>query len=943
MIKFTKIITTLLLCCFTSIYAQEKGTIQGKVLDKEANNEPLPFANVFIKNSQTGTTTDMDGMYSFGAIAGTYHVVISFVGYETVEIPNVVVKAGEVTTLDNIILGPNQGVALKEVVVKASTKKESVAALLTEQKKATEIKVAIGAEELSAKGISDAAGAVTKISGVSKQEGSSNVYVRGLGDRYLNTTLNGLSLPSNDISKKNIDLNLFGSDIIENVSISKAYSSKFYSDFAAGNIDISSKDYRGDGFIEATINSGFNSRAISQNFVKNTGTGQFGYYGRYEHNPFAVVLSHGVDPIESPMPPINLGIGLNTGKSFDIGETSRLNLFLTASFDSNYEYRKGETTDYTLVENKSFQQAEEYEYGTTTTVMGTAGFRYDENHNFKFTSLFINKSSDQTSYFGVDGFGRNRDAIANSDEGFYQMNVQFNQDLISVNQLLGQHTINDNLKLDWGVGYNRVFAHEPDRKRISIENYHFALDNDPSTNPIFFTNNEFDNQRYFQDIEDEELNGRINLAFTPSENIKVNIGYNGRTKERDFENIRYGYRFANDNLPITDVNNLNTIFNANNLNTDGNGLFSTVVIRPLFSQVGSANVPGNPENTYNGKLDVYAGYISAEFNIDDKWLIVPGFRAESFSQRIDYNVINLPPNDPGFRESYENFYLPSLSIRYALNEEQNVRFAFSKTVSNPEFKEIAPFVYEGVSQRIGGNPDLLNDPSFSEVFNFDLKYEWFFGRSEIFSIGAFAKQINNPVNLVVAFDATGTQRYFRTGDKASIYGAELEIKKNFLLDEDEQPKLSAGLNVTYMYTNQDLFENIDGSIYDTSFNRSEDELQGASPLIINADINYKPVFNNYKPTASLVFSYFSDRIDALGSGQLGNVIEKGIPTLDFVWKSEIKEGLQFNISAKNLLDPSIKYVRETTSGDILVTSANGKGVTNYKRGINVGASLKYNF
>lgn len=933
----------LLLIAASITTAQTKGTIQGTVLDKESDNQPLPFANVFIKGTQTGTTTDIDGVFVFQADPGTCILVFSFVGYQTLEVANIVVKAGEVTTLDNVIMNAAEGVSLKEVVVKASTKKESVAALLTEQKKATEIKTAIGAEELSAKGISDAAGAVTKISGVSKQEGSSNVYVRGLGDRYLNTTLNGLSLPSNDINKKNIDLNIFSADVIENVSISKAYSSKFYSDFAAGNIDVTSKNYSGDGFIEAFVSSGFNSRAIGEDFVKNTGTGQFGFYGRYDHAPFAVVLSHGVDPIESPMPPVNLGIGLNAGKSFDIGEESRLNLFLTASFDSNYEYRKGETTNYTLVENKSFEQAEEYEFGTTTTVMGNVGFKYNENHSFKFTSLFINKSSDQTSYFGTDGLGRNRDAIVNSDLGFYQMNVQFNQDLITVNQLIGGHNINDKLKLDWGIGYNRVFAYEPDRKRISIENYQLALDNDPATNPVFFTNNEFDNQRYFQDIEDEELNGRINLAYSPFEKVKINIGYSGRMKERDFENIRYGYRFANDDLPITDVNNLNTIFNVGNLNTDGNGLFSTVAFRSVFPQVGSANVPGNPENTYNGKLDVYAGYINAEVNINDNWLIVPGFRAESFSQRIDYNVINLPPNDPGFRESKEAFYLPSLSIRYAINDDQNVRFAFSKTVSNPEFKEIAPFVYEGVSQRIGGNPDLLNDPSYSEVFNFDLKYEWFFGSSEIFSIGAFAKQINNPVNLVVAFDATGTQRYFRTGDKANIYGAELELKKNFLLDEDDQPKLSAGLNVTYMYTNQDLFENIDGSIFDTSFNRKEDQLQGASPLIINADVNYSPTFNNYKPTASLVFSYFSDRIDALGSGQLGNVIEKAVPTLDFVWKNKIKEGLQFNISAKNLLDPSIKYIRETTAGDVIVTSANGKGVTNYKRGITIGASLKYNF
>ena len=140
--------------------------------------------------------------------------------------------------------------SLDEVVITTTTKRESETALLLEQKKAVEMKQSIGAEELSRKGVGDAAGAVAKISGISKQEGSSNVYVRGLGDRYLNTTMNGLSLPSNDVNKKNIDLDLFSTDVIENVSVSKAYSSKFYGDFSAGNVDITSKDYTGNGFFD---------------------------------------------------------------------------------------------------------------------------------------------------------------------------------------------------------------------------------------------------------------------------------------------------------------------------------------------------------------------------------------------------------------------------------------------------------------------------------------------------------------------------------------------------------------------------------------------------------------------------------------------------------------------------------------------------------------------
>ena len=949
--KTIKILFFLIITNFS--FGQNTGSIAGKLTDKDYNNEPLAFANVLLKGTTTGTTSDFDGLYAFENLSpGNYTLVFSFVGYETQEI-EVIVEAGKVTEV-NVAMGTSSA-SLDEVIITTSTRKESEVALLLDQKKATEIKQSIGAEELSRKGVSNAAGAVAKISGVSKQEGSSNVYVRGLGDRYLNTTLNGLSLPSNDVSKKNIDLDLFSSDVIENVSISKAYSSRFYSDFSAGNVDITSKDYKGNGFFDAFVGSQINTNAVGQNmFMKSEGTGFFGFYNRYDHNPFAVILSHGFDPIEASTP-IDLNFGGSFGKSFNFENGSRLSFYGAASFENGYEFREGSAIDYTIVEKKAFDKAEEFEYSTTTTAMGSLNFKADDSNSFKFNSLFINSSSDKVGYFGTDGKGRNRDAIANTDEGFYQMNVQFNQNLIYVNQLEGNHNF-DNIDVDWGIGYNLVNAHEPDRKRISIENYQFALDNDPNTNPIFYNNVDFDNQRYFQNIQDEEINGRLNFAYSPTEQLKLNFGYNGRSKTRDFDNIRYGYDIVGDDT-VSDVNNLNSIFSLNNLNInqESDGIYEIKVIRNI-PPLSNTNRPGLPENTYKGNLDIYAGYVNAEIKSGEKWLFVPGIRLESIDQKIKYDVINLGTKGKDSISASEVVYLPSLSVKYAINEDQNLRFSASQTLSLPEFKEVAPFVYEGVSQRIGGNPDLLGrkagveytnvkDVSYSEVLNLDLKYEWFISKSELFSVAAFYKEIKDPVNQVVAFDATGTQRFFRTGEKAQIFGLELEVRKNIITNTNEDAILSGGLNVTYMHTEQDLYDLITGELYSVSFRNDTEKLQGASPVIVNADINYSPVMSgNYQPTANLVFSYFADRIDALGSGQLGNVIEKGIPTLDFILKNKITEKFEINFAAKNLLNPTIKYIRETgTQGDIVVTSPNGKDVSNYKKGMNIGLQFKYKF
>lgn len=953
-----KNVLALLLITFTCLgYTQGTGSIVGTLTDKEVNDEPLAFANVLIKGTTKGTTSDFDGLYEIAELVpGTYTVVYSYLGYETVEIPNIAVEAGKVTTV-NVPMSASEGVSLDEVVVTTSARKDSETALLLDQKKAVEIKQSIGAQELARKGVSDAAGAVAQISGISRQQGTNNVYVRGLGDRYLNTTMNGLSLPSNDINNKNIDLDLFSSDVIQNIGVSKAFSSRFYGDFSAGNVDISSREYSGEGYIDVTLNSGSNSSAAGKDFVKNEGTGYFGFYNRYDRNPFAVILSHGVDPVpHSGIAPINAGGALSFGKSFQLfGEDSEslLSFFGTASFDSGFRFYEGSQANFGTNLDVLFPNVERYVHATTSTAMANITFKINNDHKIKYNSLAINSASDEVGYYGTKGLGFSQDL--NSDTGYFQLNSQFNQDLIFVNQLTGEHTFSEKWVLEYGIGYNTVFAHEPDRKRITLNNYDALFDADPNTSPDFGQQNNFNNQRYFQNIEDEELNSRINLAYAVSEKIKLNFGYNGRTKERSFDNQRYGYKNINSAFEITDPNNLNTIFNLDNfiagLADNGEG-YQTHVFRPIdpeLTGLTQTSAPGRLENTYSGKLDVHAAYVSAEINFADKWLIVPGIRVESFNQSILYDVINLRPDlNPGTNEVNEPLYLPNMNIRYTLNEAQNLRFSVSQTVSFPEFKEMSPFVYEGVTQRIGGNPDLLgrqpiatvnynnvSDVSYSKIFNLDLKYEWFFGRNEILSLGAFTKAIQDPVNLVVANDATGTQRYFRTGEKATVYGAELELRKNLLVDADEQSVLAFGLNVSYLYTDQDLYDEISGS-FSTTFNRDNDELQGASPLIINTDINYSPSFGKYEPIINLVGNYYSDRIFALGSGQLGNIIEKGIPTLDFVWKNPINENFEINLTAKNLLNPTFELSREISSDQNIV-------LQDYKRGIDLGISIKYKF
>ena len=245
------------------LHAQDKenGAIVGKISDREMQGEPLPFANVGIKGTSTGVTTDYDGLYALdGLEPGTYTVVYSFIGYETLEIPNVEVKPGEVTEI-NPELGADAA-ALDEVVITTVARKDSEIALLLEQKGAIEIKGSIGAQELARLGVSNVAQATTKISGVSSSEGSGDIYVRGLGDRYFYTTMNGLPIPSDDVERKNIDLGLFSTSVIQDVSISKTYSAESSADQASGTIDISTRELAGPGILSMGAEVGVNSNVL---------------------------------------------------------------------------------------------------------------------------------------------------------------------------------------------------------------------------------------------------------------------------------------------------------------------------------------------------------------------------------------------------------------------------------------------------------------------------------------------------------------------------------------------------------------------------------------------------------------------------------------------------------------------------------------------------------
>ena len=935
-----------------TMYAQSTGSIVGKLTDKEYNNEPMAFANVLIKGTTKGTTSDFDGLYAFEDVApGTYTVVYSFVGYETQEI-TVEVVANKVTEV-NVTMAASSA-SLDEVVITTTTRRESEVALLLEQKKAVTIKESIGAQRLSKVGITDAATATTKISGVTQSEGSGDIYIRGLGDRYLSTTMNGLPIPSDDVQNKNIDLGLFSTNIINSIGISKTYSSSAYADQSSGTVDVTSKRYTSKGF-SIGLSGGINTAVAGldgdfRSTLISTDVDFFGYHTK----PFTIsdaIIYQQWDPTTRDNSS-NFGLSLTGSYRFDVFG-KQLSLFATASHSKSFEYYAGEFRTYraNILDNAFPNQdydpttafnntpsVEEYRANINTTAYIRGDLKLNNNHKIGYNTLFVNTGRDILYEQGRNGLGYVFDQQP-QERGAFTRDQNYKQTILFVNQLMGEHQLSEKNKLSWAGGYNFVLAEEPNR----IRNEAIIID---QTTVTYADVSDFSQRKSTQRIEDNEFNGKILNEYLfgemdEDENrpFKLNLGANFRYKERDFRSQFIGVStpgftpgFPNSGFTIPNVDVISTTFVQSNFSLATNPRLRLIEQLP---------------DVYSADLTVLAGFASLDFGLNKKFSGNLGLRYERDEINTEWNVKNfqgpLGPRVGNLTREYNSLF-PSVNLKYELNGKNALRFASSLTQTLPEFKEFSPFQYEEPTGRvIQGNPNLER----STVFNVDAKWEYFPKNGELISATAFFKNINDPINLALTRGSSGNFEYNNTGDKATVFGIELEGRFNLIENEDEESILSANANLTHMWFNQDLFTNFQ------YFNRNESDLQGASDFIFNGALSY----NNRKEkefNATLSGNYASDKIFALGSPEdLANsdtlfndeIIEKGFFILDAVISKDFSDHITGKLVGRNLLNPSIQQTQQITRFDntgALVSSSN-EIVQTYKKGVQLSFSITYKF
>ncbi|MFO7574929.1 MAG: TonB-dependent receptor [Bacteroidales bacterium] len=330
-----KFIYTISLLIWSSVMIAQTGSVTGKVTDNMG--EVLPGATVHIEGTYKGVLTDFDGKYILdNTNIGEVTLICSFISYEPSK-KTVNVLPGKELQVDFVLY--EVAIGLDEIRITARANRESENIILLEQKQAVVPKKTIGAQELSRKGVSDAEGAVIKVSGISKQEGVKNVLVRGLGDRYNTTMLNGFILPSEDPEYKNISLDFFTKDMIQAVSVSKVFSATMSGDVGGALIDIKSKELTGDSEFEIGVSSSLNSQTAGVDIILPEGMNGFGYsYASFgpQGNLNNYSFNTSLDPIKVNNP-YNLNITVAGGKRF----SNNHRFYLAGAIGNDYKYEQG--------------------------------------------------------------------------------------------------------------------------------------------------------------------------------------------------------------------------------------------------------------------------------------------------------------------------------------------------------------------------------------------------------------------------------------------------------------------------------------------------------------------------------------------------------------------------------------------------------------------------
>jgi TonB-dependent receptor len=979
-----KNLSLLVLLWLTAIAANaQTGIIRGVVMDGELG-EPLFSATVVIKETTNGAITDLDGNFEIRVETGTTALEISYIGYKTVVVEGIEVKPNEVTVVNNIVLKEDADLGV-EIVVSAEAIESSETAIINIKTKSASMIDGISSDRIREIGDGNVAEATKRITGVSV-EGGKYVYVRGLGDRYSKTTLNGVDVPGLDPDRNSLQMDIFPTNLISNIIVSKTFTADLPADFTGGLLNIDTKEFPEEKQLSISLSTAYNPQYhFNSNFLTYDG-GATDFLG-FDDGTRALPSGTGGAAVPTPFTPgvtdaqvtdfiqgfsptldareqlsfLDLSAGISYGnqirlknKNEDDLTPRKLGYIFSLSYQSDYKHY----TDVTYGEFQRPTDPSNYDMVTADLrqgalsersflVGGLAGLAYKTNiSKVKMTVLHLQNGISRAGEFDVENFAA---AVGQSGYDAVSDNLEYNQRSLSNLLLSGSHLFTDSKwELDWKLSPTYSTSLDPDIRRTPFSfdgNYSFSAGE--AGNP----------SRIWRSLNELNTTARIDASkrFDNAVNLGLKFGLSHNFKLRNYEIRLYEILFrTSQNWPGADPS---LVLSNDNIYT-GDG-------RDNGSYIQSGNADPNP-NAYTSNVNNLAAYVSTDFTVLEKLKSTVGLRTEYYVQRHTGRDIAYAAGDLVNGNNLENEVVlqsinlfPTVNLTYSITEKVQLRAAYNRTIARPSFKELSyaqildPItnrIFNGslfsYSSTIDGQQVVTWNGNLVEtnIDNVDLRWEWFMPRNQFISVSAFYKNFINPIELVrIPEQQTSAEYQPRNVGNGRVLGGEFELRKDFGFINENLNGLAFNTNVTVVYsaiTMTDLEFNAR-----KSFEREGEDIQrtrdmaGQSPWVINAGLSYTN--NDWGTNMGLFYNVKGPTLIIVGTGLIPDIYSQPIHSLNFSYNQKLGKDqrtiLEFNVS--NLLNWRDESFHRSFNADPQVFNSINPGIT-FSLGINHRFDMK---
>ena len=882
--------------------AQTTGRVVGLVVD-ETNAIPLPGVPVEAQGTADIAYTDLDGRWELELPAGEQTLLVALGGYVERKVTVDIVPGA----VSEVQVGLTTNVFAEEVAVIAPSleaESSTASAQMMFRMRAPVVQDNIGAIEMRANNDSTAADSMARVTGVSVVDGGS-VFVRGLGERYSNTTLNGTSMVTTQPDRRVVPLDLFPAGLIDSVQVSKTYTPDKPSQFAGGLVEIIPLKHPAQTTFQAGFGAGFNTLTTGQ-----TGLGYAGgnreWFGR----------DNGSRSLPSSLPSRKVIRGGRFSEAAKIGFTrDQLELFgeqftnvwdpvseklpLNSNFNFLYGGRHGKFGIVTTLrqgqasqltnETQTFYKVGQgdaierfngpYDFNITERTgnlggVGNVSFQANANHRVSFDNFFTQVGTNATRTFQ----GYNDDA----DNEIKNQRLWFVEERITTHHFGGDHLFPgvSNSRFDWKYAYSRGDRAEPDLREVL---YEF----DPARSDFVLADESRSGLRQFIDLLDasNQINANWSSVVSGVRGLptQVKVGGSYIDRARDFNSRQF--RFVPQRVSALD------------LSLPAEALFAPANIGDAFE----LKEETRGTDRYDATQETASVYGMVDVPMSARLRFVGGARIENFQQ----DVITLDPYARTIDQTTgtvtaasldESNIFPATNFVYAVQGDQNIRFGYSRTVNRPEFREVSPFDFTDVigGRTIVGNPNLKQ----SLIDNVDARWEWFPGSEEVVSASFFYKRFQDPIEATVRPTAQ-LQTSFTNAASANNVGLEVEARKSL------GRFVFIGANYTYVDSEVTISTEQVNLQVQSTLSRP---LAGTSKNLFNALFEVRG--GSY--SGRLLVNWFDDRINDVGSLGLPDIIEKARGTVDFVFSKRFNPvSLKFGIA--NLTDATYQFTQGTSS------------------------------